>query len=100
MANSNTISTSSRAHNAFSFFSHHHRPRKSDSRCVSMRKFLSKFIFGGQHEYEFDNANRRGVVIRLPDVMKYSNTHIHLANIFVLKCPSFKSIRTKHFNIK
>ena len=100
MANSNTISTSSRAHNAFSFFSHHHRPRKSDSRCVSMREFLSKFIFGGQHEYEFDNATRRGVVIRLPDVMKYSNTHIHLANVFVLKCPSFKSIRTKHFNIK
>lgn len=27
--------------------------RKSDERCVSMREFFSKFIFGGQHEYEF-----------------------------------------------
>lgn len=65
-----------------------------------MREFFSKFIFDGQHEFIFDNANRRVVVIRLPEVMKYSNTHIHLVNAYVLKCPSFKSIRTKHFNIK
>lgn len=85
MANSNTISTSSRAHNAFSFSLTIIARRKPDERCVSMREFFRKFIFDRQHEFVFDNANRRGVVIRLPDVMKYSNTHIHLTNIFVLK---------------
>lgn len=89
MVNSNTISTSSRAHNAFSFSLTIIARRKSDARCVSMREFFRKVIFDRQHEFVFDNANRRVVVIRLPGVMKYSNTHIHLANVFVLKYPRF-----------